>query len=67
MKEEKLVEYRKQLDNEKEQFLTHKLETMEWIKKEEIDCGVAPTITDVDVENARKQLEKWKALKTVQE
>jgi len=67
VKEEKLVEYRKQLDNEKEQFLTHKLETMEWIKKEEIDCGVAPTITDVDVENARKQLEKWKALKTVQE
>jgi len=66
VKTEKLAEYRKQLNNEKEQFLTHKLETLEWAKKEEIECGVSPTISDTDIENAKKQLEEWKALKTVQ-
>lgn len=67
VKAEKLAEYRNRLDNEKEQFLAHKLESLEWIKKEEIECGVEPTISDADIENARKQLEEWKPLKTVQE
>lgn len=58
---------RNEFDNDKEQFLKQKLETFEWIKKEEIECGVPPTITDVDIENARKQLEDWKALKSIKE
>lgn len=59
-----MTKLRTEFDNEKEQFLKQKLETFEWIKKEEIECGVPSTITDADIENARKQLEEWKALKS---
>jgi len=61
-----LAEYRSELDKEKEKFLQQKLETLEWAKKEEIECGVTPTITDADIESARKQLEEWKTLKSIQ-
>lgn len=64
---EKLAEYQNQLDNEKEIFLKDKVDKLEWIKKEEIECGISPTISDSDIEAARKQLEEWKALKSVQE
>jgi len=62
-----LAEYRNELDNEKEKFLKQKLETFEWIKKEEIECGVTPTITDAEIESARTQLEEWKTRKSIQE
>jgi len=62
-----LAEYRSELDNEKEKFLKEKLETLEWAKNEEIECGVTPTITDADIESARKQLEEWKTLKSIPE
>jgi len=62
-----LAEYRSELDNEKEKFLKEKLETLEWAKNEEIVCGVTPTITDADIESARKQLEEWKTLKSIPE
>lgn len=64
VKTEKLAEYRKQLDSEKGKFLKDKLETLEWAKNEEIECGIIPTITDAEIESARKQLEKWKAMKS---
>lgn len=64
---DKLTEYRNKLNSEKEKFLKEKLETLEWAKKEEIECGVVPTITDADIEAARKQLEEWKALQSVKE
>ncbi|XP_015378995.1 PREDICTED: 28S ribosomal protein S15, mitochondrial isoform X2 [Diuraphis noxia] len=67
VKSKKLAEYRNELDNQKEMFLKQKLETLEWAKKEEIECGVEPTITDDDIESARKQLEEWKTLKSIQE
>lgn len=64
---EKLSEYRSKLDSEKETFLKHKLETLIWAKKEEIECGVPASITDTDIEAAQKQLDEWKALKSVKE
>jgi len=67
VKSNKLAEYRNELDNQKEMFFKQKLETLEWAKKEEIECGVEPTITDADIERARKQLEEWKILKSIQE
>lgn len=62
-----MAQYRNQLDSEKEIFLKDKLDKLEWIKKEEIECGILPTINDADIEAARKQLEEWKTLKSVQE
>lgn len=62
-----MAEYRSELDNEKEKFLKEKLETLEWAKNEEIECGVTPTISDADIESARKQLEEWKTLKSIPE
>lgn len=65
VKEEKLAKYRIQLDSEKEEFLKDKLDKLQWIRKEEIECGTSPTITNADIDNARKQLEEWKALKSI--
>lgn len=65
VKAEKLAEYQNQLNNEKDKFLKSKVETLEWAKKEEIECGVPPTITDADIEAARKQLEEWEAQKSI--
>lgn len=62
-----MAEYRNQLNSEKETFLKDKLEKLEWMKKEENECGIPPTITDADIEAARKQLEEWKAVKSIQE
>lgn len=64
---EKLAEYRNKLNSEKDEFLKEKLESLKWIKKEEIECGIPQTITDDDIEAARKQLEEWRALKSSQE
>lgn len=64
VKAEKLAEYRDKLNSEKDSFLKEKLESLEWAKKEEIECGVPQTITDADIEAARKQLEEWRALKS---
>lgn len=62
-----MAEYRNQLNKEKEIFLKEKLEKLEWMKKEEIECGIPPTITNAEIEAARKQLEEWKGVKSVQE
>lgn len=67
VKAKKLAKYRSELDNEKEKFLKEKLETLEWAKNEEIECGVTPTITDTEIESVRKQLEEWKTLKSIPE
>jgi small subunit ribosomal protein S15 len=67
VREQKLAEYRDKLNNEKEIFFKEKLESLEWIKKEEIECGAPQTITDADIEAARKQLEEWRALKSNKE
>lgn len=61
-----MAQYRNQLNSEKEFFLKDKLDKLEWIKKEEIECGILPTISDADIEAARKQLEEWKTLKSEQ-
>jgi len=37
------------------------------MKTEEIECGVPSTITSADIEDAQKQLEEWKALKSIKE
>lgn len=62
-----MAEYRSKLDTEKESFLVQKLETLIWAKKEEIECGVPPSITDADIETAQKQLDEWKKLKSIKE
>ncbi|XP_050438627.1 28S ribosomal protein S15, mitochondrial [Adelges cooleyi] len=67
LKSEKLNKYRNELDNEKESFLKHKIETLEWARKEEIECATTPTITEFDIEVARKQLEDWNAFKNTKE
>lgn len=64
---EKLADYRNQLNMEKEQFLMDKIDKLKWIQKEEIECGIPPTVTDADIEAAQKQLKEWKAIKSIQE
>ena len=64
-KERKLNEYRDILESQKLGFLQEKISTLEWIKKEELECGTEPTVTDADIERAKQQLSEYmKSLET---
>ncbi len=55
-KNNKLEEYRASLDSQKKDYLKEKLDTLKWIRNEEIKCCVEPTVTDEDLRAAEKQL-----------
>lgn len=52
----KLSELRQKFEDEKESFLRQKVESLKWMRKEEIECGVKPTISEEEIEAAKKQL-----------
>lgn len=57
LRNHRLLEYKQKLDNEKENFLKEKVETLEWIRKEELECGVTPSITEEEITSAKQQLD----------
>ena len=58
------MEYKAQLDEQKEDFLKDKVATLIWMRKEEIECGIKePSITTKDIEDAEKQLEDYQEYK----
>lgn len=57
-KAHKLDEYRKSLEAKRSDFLRDKVESLKWIRQEEIDCGVEPTISETDIKEAAEKLEK---------
>ncbi|XP_050530928.1 28S ribosomal protein S15, mitochondrial [Daktulosphaira vitifoliae] len=62
VKTKKLNIYQKELDSQKVSFLEHKVETLKWARKEEIECGITPTILESEIEAAQKQLEEWQTI-----
>lgn len=56
----RLRDYKKSLENEQEKFLEEKVQKLEWMVKEELECGVEPTVTEDDIQNAKSQLHNWR-------
>lgn len=56
IKEERLAVYRKYLESQQIQFLQKKLENLEFIRKEQIECAVAVTVTTEDIKEVSDKL-----------
>lgn len=58
IKEERLTEYRLQLEHEKPAFLEEKIRCLQFIREEEQKCGVVPSVTEEQIDDVKKQLEE---------
>lgn len=63
LKQQRLDEYRKILEEQQIPFLEDAIKKMEFIRKEQIDLEIPITITDEDIQNNKKQLEELKLLR----
>lgn len=55
IKQEKKDAYRAELESQQKDFFEKKAKQLAFIRKEEIFCGLEPTVTDEDIENAKKK------------
>jgi small subunit ribosomal protein S15 len=58
IKQQKLDAYKASLEAQQVDFLREKVQKLQWICKEEEECGVEPTVSETDIEQVLKQLEK---------
>lgn len=56
--ETRLAEYEKMLQTEQPGFLEEKIKTLEFIRKEQQDCGVQVTIEQFEIDETKKKLEE---------
>ena len=45
--------------SQREGFLRDKIDILKFLRKEEIECEIEPTITEEDIKNAEKQLQEY--------
>lgn len=60
IKQEKLDAYRKELESQQLGFLKKKVENLEFIRNEQIECKVPVTVSEDEIKAAKKQYEKLK-------
>ncbi|KAG5885840.1 hypothetical protein JTB14_032035 [Gonioctena quinquepunctata] len=60
IKQERLANYRMQLENEQQAFLEEKIASLQFIRKEQSDCEVPVTVTLEEIDAVRRQLEELK-------
>jgi small subunit ribosomal protein S15 len=58
IKQQKLDSYKASLEAQQIDFLQEKVQKLQWIRKEEEECGVEPTVSETDIEQVLKQLGK---------
>ncbi|RZB39093.1 Ribosomal S15 domain containing protein [Asbolus verrucosus] len=58
IREERLEAYKKMLQTEQPAFLQEKIQSLQFIQKEQQNCGVEVTVTDEEIEEVKKQLKK---------
>jgi len=56
IKDERLAVYRKQLESQQITFLQKKLENLEFIRKEQIECAVPVTVTSEEIKEVSTKL-----------
>ncbi|XP_054738978.1 28S ribosomal protein S15, mitochondrial [Anastrepha obliqua] len=61
IKDERLAEYRKLLDEQKIPFLEDTIKKMEFVRKEQIDLEIPVTVTEQQIEDFKKELEALKS------
>lgn len=67
VKTQSIEAYKKTLNAQKLDFLQNKIEKLKWIRNEEIECGVEPSVTDIDIERVKEQLQVLKMAKEAEE
>jgi len=58
VKQQRLDAYRTGLEAQQVDFLRTKVQKLQWIRKEEEECGVKPTVTEKDIEEVLIQLKE---------
>ena len=58
VKQQRLDSYRASLEAQQLDFLRTKVQKLQWIRKEEEECGVKPTVTEKDIEQVLIQLKE---------
>jgi len=58
VKQQRLDAYRASLEAQQVDFLRTKVQKLQWIRKEEEECGVKPTVTEKDIEQVLIQLKE---------
>lgn len=56
----KLSEYRNLLESQQGPFLTDKLESLKFIRSEQLELKLPVTVTEQDISKVAQQLEEWK-------
>lgn len=60
IKQEKLAEYRLQLETEKPAFLEEKIRCLDFIRTEQQECGQEVTVTQEEIDETKRQLQSLK-------
>lgn len=58
IKQSRLQAYREMLQNEQPLFLQEKIRTLEFIRNEQVECGVQVTVTEEEIQAVKKQLKE---------
>lgn len=62
---ERLTEYRRQLEAQQMEFLEKKLQNLEFIRQEQLDCNVAVTVSPDDIKTVRDKYNELKQKQSV--
>lgn len=57
--QEKFNAYKAELEKQQRQFYKQKLSNFIFIRNEELELGVEPTVTEDDIENIKKKLNEF--------
>ncbi|PSN34888.1 28S ribosomal protein S15 [Blattella germanica] len=66
LKTQRLAAYKASLEAQKIDFLREKIQKLQWIRKEEEECGVEPTVSEADIDKVMKQLKEFEISKAEQ-
>jgi small subunit ribosomal protein S15 len=58
VKQQRLDTYRASLEAQQVDFLREKAQKLQWLRKEEEECGVKPSVSEADIEQVLRQLKE---------
>lgn len=61
IRKERIDELRKIFEEQKPIFLQEKVEKLSWIRQQELECGVEPSVSEEDIEKVKQQLKELEA------
>lgn len=67
LRQEKLDDYRKELESKQIDFLAEKIKNLEFIRKEQQECRVPVTVSKEEIQSVKKQFEELKRIREEEE